>query len=403
MAQPWALALQQLDQPDLPDHPLQSVGDWGLTASTPPRPNGGWSGEIAEIANARLIPPWRTEDPQQTGAIDDTGTLIPHGVTWRGTWPSQKTPIDPPPIKDQRPGTWLYAGQLFWHFGHFLTESAARLWAIEQLRERIDGILFLPKRVTGGDYLLDWQKEFFTAAGVDKPIEIITEPTQVEKLLIPGQGFGLGEISSGTSAFQKFTCNRFAQGIAPDGPEKLYITRSAFGPNRGGVIGEDIIETYMADEGYEILHPQKASLANQIARYKAAKYIVALDGSALHLAGYVARPDQNIAMIMRRNATTPATIILQLQGFRGKPPLVINTIEQDWVPAGSTTADRQSFCQLDFQQLHRELLEAQFITDETPWVGPTSRFIRRRIARLSRRKGVELVPLKPSPRVLIQK
>jgi hypothetical protein len=292
---------------------------------------------------------------------------------------------------------------LFWHFGHFLTESAARLWAYDQVKDRIRGVLFLPKRVSGGDYLLDWQKEFLVVAGVDQPVEVVTQPTEIEHLILPGQGFGLGEISTATLPFREFVRQRFAQSITPDGPERLYISRSAFGPNRGGVLGEDIIEQYMTAEGYEVFHPQTASIAEQIARYKATKNIVALDGSALHLVGYAARPGQNIAMIMRRNATTPITIILQLQGFRGAPPVTINAIEQDWVPAGAVSADRQSFCQLNFSELHTALRAANFITGTTPWAGPTQRFIRRRIARLSQRKGIELTPLKPSPRVLTVK
>lgn len=320
---------------------------------------------------------------------------------WRGAWPSQKQPIAPPSPSDHRTGTWLYAGQLYWHFGHFLTESAARLWAYDQVKAQIDGILFLPKRINGGDYLLEWQKDFLQSAGCDAGAEVITSLTSVDHLIVPGQGFGLGEISAGTPAFQDFAKNRFAQNISPDGPQKLYISRSAFGVNRGGVIGEDMLEQYLADEGYEVFHPQNASLADQIARYKAADKIIALDGSALHLAGYVVQPTQQVAMVMRRNANTPLTIALQFQGFRGRPPAIINAIEQDWVPKGAETADRQSFCQLDFARLETDLHAAGFVSGTANWSGPGPRVIRRRIARLSRRKGVDLTPLRPSPRLLV--
>ena len=43
-------------------------------------------------------------------------------------------------------GAHLFAGHFRGHFGHFLVESTARLWALDHIREPLDSILYLPYR-----------------------------------------------------------------------------------------------------------------------------------------------------------------------------------------------------------------------------------------------------------------
>ncbi|MFC3119099.1 glycosyltransferase 61 family protein [Jhaorihella thermophila] len=94
---------------------------------------------------------------------------------------------------------------------------------------------------------------------------------------------------------------RFAREVEPDGPERLYVSRSALGLGKG-LLGEELLESLLEREGYEIFHPQKHPMQTQIARYKAARQIVAADGSALHLYAMVGRADQRVAMISRRES-----------------------------------------------------------------------------------------------------
>ena len=77
------------------------------------------------------------------GAFDATGKFIEDSATWRGenipvVYPKSKL-IDSSQthILD---GTTLFAGPLFDHYGHFLLESTARLWAI--FSNNVDRILF---------------------------------------------------------------------------------------------------------------------------------------------------------------------------------------------------------------------------------------------------------------------
>lgn len=55
---------------------------------------------------------------------------------------------------------------------------------------------------------------------------------------------------------------------------------------------------------------RNTGVRDQIARYKAARRITSIDGAALHFFAYVARTDQQIAIVMRRRGS-------RLQGLDG--------------------------------------------------------------------------------------
>ena len=116
-----------------------------------------------------------------------------------------------------------------------------------------------------------------------------------------------------------------------------------------------MIEDNLARAGFEIFHPERHPIAVQIARYKAAKLVVALDGSALHLAAYVLPTDAKVAMILRRSSANVADYMLQYQSFKGIVPQVINVIRRDWISGDSTRADFRSVGELDFAALFERL------------------------------------------------
>lgn len=331
-----------------------------------PQPQGGWSTRLRPVPGALVVPPSVPDMVQPMGIFDAGGGYVHEGVLWRGRRLMVEPEIRPEPVADL-PGRWIWGGVLLNHFGHFLVESTPRLWALDAVEGPVDGILFTVKRETieeaGALKLQPFQRLFFDLLGIDVPIRILAQPTRVERLEVPGQGFGLGPISAGTAPFRAFFATRFARNVAPQGAEKLYISRSALGAARGGVLGEDRIEAALSAAGYEIFHPQKHSLESQIAHYKAARQVVALDGSALHMVAMVGRRDQQVAMIRRRVSDVSDSIVTHLTAFTGRAPQVIDVIEQDWVRSDRKRADRHSVGQLDLPALGRALVAGGFLPE----------------------------------------
>ncbi len=120
----------------------------------------------------------------------------------------------------------------------------------------------------------------------------------------------------------------------PDGPEKLYISRSALPSGRGNLLGEKQLETNLAAEGYTIYHPEKHDLKSQIATYKAARKVIAAEGSALHLLAMVADPAAEVAMVVRRPSGATRQLERHLTAFLGKPPVTVTQLARSWKPVG---------------------------------------------------------------------
>ena len=265
------------------------------------------------------------------------------------------------------PGRWIWGGVLIGHFGHFLMESTGRLWALDALKGVVDGLVFIARRdVPLGD-IAGYHKHFFDLFCPGIQIRVIEKPTRIETLEVPGQGFGIGPLASGTSAFRDSVHRRFASAVKPAGAERLYISRSALSATLGSVLEEKRIEQSLAAGGYDIFHPQDHSLPDQIARYKAARQVVALDGSALHLFAMVGQSDQQVAMIKRRISNGSNGIIRHLVAFTGREPLVLDVISRQWVRSDRRGADNFSFAELDFGKLGAELATAGFVSHDIRW------------------------------------
>jgi Glycosyltransferase 61 len=335
-----------------------------------PSPDGGWSTRILLLKDAVVAPPRDTSMIQPSGVFDASGAYIHEAVLWRDR--ELMVPTDLPEPTSHLAGRWIWGGVLLNHFGHFLTESTGRLWAIDAVKGPVDGLVFMSKREGGAeDVVKGYHKIFMDLMGVTLPIRIIAEPTRIDLLEVPGQGFGIGPLAQGTAPFRQFVQSRFARSEAPAGPSRLYISRSELGALRGGILEETRLEAHLAACGYEVFHPQKHPMPEQIARYKAAEQVVALDGSALHLLAMVATDRQHVAIIKRRDSGATDSIVRHLQAFSGRAPLVIDTILHDWVRSDRSRADRFSFGELDFDALGQALGVAGFVPQGTRWASLT--------------------------------
>ncbi len=338
----------------------------------PPSPDDptNWASQMRCCDSAVIVPSDSRSLVQNCGVFDETGAYCNDAVLWR------RRPLMVPPelpkqltLEDPRKGSFLWGGVIHAHFGHFLVESLGRVWGYGALPHRPDGLLFLEKRRQKDDLrddaivwhtpedpvLTDFQFETFAQLGIDVPIGVVRRRVKTERLWIPGQGFGMFSMATGTEKFRTFVKERMGADVTPNGPKRLYISRSAYGAKRGGVIGEKIVEDRLKHDGYEVFHPQKSDLRTQIARYKAADEIVALDGSALHLVGMVIRSDQKVAMIKRRSSSTSKGIEDHLTAFAEKQPIIIDAIRRNWIRSDRSRVDRFSLAEVDIPALGQAL------------------------------------------------
>jgi capsular polysaccharide biosynthesis protein len=341
--------------------------------------------------------PWGSETPRgarrAAGLFDASKQPIAAGTCWR----TIEEPITVTPDWDgtkaprQLSGNWLFGGLFYGHFGHFLCETTARLWALDQLTD-VKGILFYPKnQMTHERRHTRHLLPFFDAMGLGH-LEILAPqaPVEVEALCIPEQGFGIHSMISGRPEYRNYMRRKLGREIAPDGPENIYISRTHLPTKRGSVVLETRVAALMEKAGYTVFHPQENPLEVQIAHYKAARAVVSLDASALHMAAMLVRPSTQVAILNRGPSQNIEDYIAQFRSFAKIAPLRIDAVQAFWFQTDRRVVKRETHALLDFKAIGAALAAAGFLPKGTKWTNPTASQITAAIADLEKRTGVTM-------------
>ncbi len=354
------------------------------------------AGPVAVVGRALVVPPpkERVNRPvQRSGVLRPDGSLVPESVTWRGT--SQVTvrpPLPAPEAIRDLSGTWLFAGPLFGHFGHFLVESISRLWALGHLPEPVEGVLFVPKFQNRPEHVMATYRPFLQALGVEHAMRNVEEPTRVERLLVPPQGFGMFQMIEGAPEFREFIRARAGKGIEPKGAPRIYVSRSQLPAARGSILGEAVLEARLREEGYEPFHPQKHSFQDQIAAYRAAREVIAVDCSPLHLLALVGDRGQRVGVIARRDGDLDAVFARQIRAFLGAEAVAINHLRRNWIEEHGNRPSRTSWGEVDFAALWASLRGAGLIGGDVPWPALTEAEVAAEVERIGAAQGVRFRP-----------
>ncbi|WP_135502234.1 glycosyltransferase family 61 protein [Roseovarius aestuariivivens] len=256
-----------------------------------------------EIVRNACVAPVLPHGRMAAGVFRADGSFVEASRTLLSRGRLTDVPPRPDPAGARRlPGRFLFAGPARAHFGHFLLESLGRLWPLTEDAVPPDGLLFLPPRADISLGPLQSQHAgLFDALCPGLPQIATTEPVVVEELIVPGQAFGHGPWITGTPAFRALMRSRLESAFPADGPERLYISRSRLRGAEKLVDGEARIEKLMRRAGYTVFHPERHDIATQVARYRAARWLVGPDGSAFHLAACVVVPGTRVGVIQRRH------------------------------------------------------------------------------------------------------
>lgn len=329
-------------------------------------------GEPLTTVDAALIVPQTRK--QSFAVVDAQGAPVVDALTIRKDGIREIKFVDRDRVKPVQHlrGRYLFAGEYWSHFGHFLFESLSRLWALDFVDEPLDGLIFLNARGARPDGGAGEQNPILAVLGIKTPIVMVASPTEVEHLIVPRQAIGLGALASGTPIGRRFFQTRF-RGITPrHDAKKIYITRSGYRNRRGGILAEQVLERRLVAEGYTLFMPERHSIEEQIATYLGAEKIIGPDSSALHLFGFVGTKDQDLAIVLRRTLGAE-DMLPQITGFTGRKPLVIDAIQRIWTRDNARLPPWADFAQLDFPALGQALHAAGYIADPAPWTPLTRR------------------------------
>lgn len=334
-----------------------------MSRTLPLDPMLGLAEHILEVSGALLVPPAGPERPQLCGVFAG-GVALDAGLCFGGSAsdPVNRHP-DPRPATRHLAGTYLYGGILSGHFGHMLCEGTGRLWALHG-RTDVAGVLFFARPF---DKVRQCGKMFAQMAALLglPPVTVLDAAVTVDRLILPEQGLGSGELLNGRPEARGFLRERLAQ-VAPEGQgRKFYITRTGQPARRGMILGEHALEALFADQGYEVIRPEDHKMARQVAMFRGASHVVGTEGSPFHLLAMAAQEGCKVALIQRRRSPTFGQMCQHLETFIGGSVTRIDRIVGACAPRKFRNANL-IYLEPSRPAMWAALAEAGFVGG-TPW------------------------------------
>lgn len=238
--------------------------------------------DVAVVKNGIILPAHenKTKLWADGGVIDENGnfletTKIAKGFTFGGKYAYDKDKI----IKLDE--VVLYFNPLIKHWGHFICDLIGRLWYIRN-NPRKYKIAYcgwnwgLDEGGFSGNFL-----ELLGLLGIKKEQLInVQHPMQFKKVIVPDSAFVQNEYYATEFTEMIDILVKNALKKCPSVPEKIYFSRTRLGFDKE--LGEAKLEKLFADNGYEIMYPEKLSVKEQICYFNKAKSIVMVAGSISH-------------------------------------------------------------------------------------------------------------------------
>jgi len=227
-----------------------------------------------------------------------------------------------PAVADSHEPEAIYAGPLYFHYGHFLVESLARAWYAAQHPEVP---LVWAGAHTWQEYELQpWQGEILHLLGITNPTRIIADPSRFELLHVPDIGFRYPDrFHPEHAAF----LGRY-QGPAQVPGHRLWLSRSKVGSNVRD-LNSAATERRLAYAGWTIAYPEAHSMRQQLDLLARAEIVAGEEGSAFHSLILLKNVASKKFHILRRHGREHGT--LHTIGAARRVDQTFHTLEQERV------------------------------------------------------------------------
>lgn len=176
----------------------------------------------------------------------------------------------------------LYLGPLKNEWGHFLIDFMQRLWYVAEHPANYKIAYVEVKSFHYGKPLLKNIIEIFSLLGIpEENLISIKQPTRFEKIIVPQMFFGpFGYKDKNKILYQTLREAAEKRCSILSIYEKIYYTRCQLKDHKE--IGEELIEKFFENNGYQILAPEKLSASEQIYYMSHCKKFACIEGSAAH-------------------------------------------------------------------------------------------------------------------------
>lgn len=175
-------------------------------------------------------------------------------------------------------GNSAYLGNLYSHYGHFITEGLSRFYDFKSLND-FDHLLFSPFIF---DYpktqLRDYHNYFLEQLGIDQSkIKILYHPVKIEEVTVFKQLWTLND-SVDPELIPLYDYLRGIKPLRKIEGERIFLSRKS----EDRVMNQKEIEKLFIAKGFRLVYPEEISLDEQMSIYKGPNLIVTSSGSIAH-------------------------------------------------------------------------------------------------------------------------
>ncbi|WP_062207684.1 glycosyltransferase 61 family protein [Aureimonas sp. AU12] len=185
-------------------------------------------------------------------------------------------------------GEYIYAGPIFGHFGHFMSEMIHRIVPARALKLPGKFLFVLGEDDESHmdiDRVSQRVPEVLEFLGIGRSNSVfVNRNTTVAKLHLVQQGAHLNSAPKPgyTDVLRAYSGPKLdALFGATRRPPRLYVSRSRL-PRAGGILGESYLDKALIDQGFTIFHPEEHPFAVQMDHYRKADVVIFAEGSACH-------------------------------------------------------------------------------------------------------------------------
>ena len=192
----------------------------------------------------------------------------------------------------------IYAGPLFRHFGHALSESIHRLWPRFALRELNDAkVAFAPIHNTK---IMPWVTAALNLHGLPRRQAIrIDTPMRFTRLLVGPQARQMAGPTI-IPDYQEMLDRSLELRLGPPARERrLYVSRMHH-HHTGSFYGESYVEAALREHDFEIIYPEQHHLTELVAMLRASSIAIFAEGSAIHALELCGSATPDVFVIGRR-------------------------------------------------------------------------------------------------------
>ena len=280
--------------------------------------------EVNEYENAILLPlrqrkdsPVAATDGYHEGGVCTEDHTFLAGLDRK--WPRKESNFGCirayiPETTKYRDETVIFGGVIINLFGHTLVDSLGRMWYFAKNPDTPYKFVFLMMSGQEG-----FCKDFFHLAGLTEDrYEIITEPTQFKKVIIPEQA--MYSLSHTAHKDWLLFFDKIKETVRKNYKkptfDKVYLTRTQLPQDTLFEVNEEFFEAFYRKQGYTIVAPEKLPLAEQVNILMHATSVVTTMGTLSHAAVFTeGNADCTFLMRTPSEVIRPQLIIDMLKGY----------------------------------------------------------------------------------------